>query len=102
MSEERVILALLMQEIGWVTDPYSIDADKVTAILNQHAESQNRALQRRIEDAGLECGRLRDALWHEWQSNHSEHCDVIWPHGAGDTCHYPLLDLLRPTQEIDQ
>lgn len=48
-----------------------------------------------IESLNGENAQLREELWHQWEYNHSEHCDRDWPHPHGVRCHWPLPEVLR-------
>ena len=48
----------------------------------------------RIAELEREVGLLREALWEQWERNHSEHCDRVWPHPEGDRCHWPQPEVM--------
>lgn len=47
-----------------------------------------------IAELESEKGRLREELWHQWECNHSEHCDRVWPHAEGESCRWPVPKIL--------
>lgn len=38
--------------------------------------------------------QLREALKEQWECNHTEHCDIDWPHPEGEACMWPLPVIL--------
>jgi hypothetical protein len=48
-----------------------------------------------MEKLGKENAELRKELRRQWEYNHSERCDRVWPHMAGEECRWPLPPLLK-------
>lgn len=61
--------------------------------------TEERPLANECDLREAEIAQLREALWSEWEANHTEHCGRDWPHAAGQPCYWePPRVLLRGSQ----
>jgi hypothetical protein len=46
-----------------------------------------------------ENAELRAELRNQWEHNHSEHCDRVFPHTDGTRCHWPVPVVLARSKD---
>lgn len=69
--------------------------------MSDYSPDSPEALEQRVWRLEVKNGNLLESLWEQWSYNHSEHCDVDWPHPEGVRCHWPLPEPLRDQIKAD-